>query len=121
MTDPAAPAIVRIFTAPEAACGTGMTWASAIGFIRDRLWRRFGESVVVEHIDVFSQRSFDFPAVMEAIRDGAALPIVTVRDHIISRGGKLSESRIARAIQALGAAGAAGARRQECPQHSGPS
>ncbi len=104
--------IVRIFTAPDASCGTGMTWATAVGFIRERLGRRFGEGVAGEHIEVFSERSFEFPAVLEAIQQGAELPIVLVGDRIVSQGGKLSESRIVRAIEALGSAGAAEQRRE---------
>lgn len=101
MADPARPTVVRIFTAPDASCGTGMTWASAVGFIRDRLRRRFGEGVAVEHIEIFSPQSFEFPAVLEAIQDGGQLPIVLVRDRIVSQDGKLSESRIARAVEAF--------------------
>jgi hypothetical protein len=112
MADPATPSVVRIFTAPEAACGAGMTWAAAVGFIRDRLGRRFSTGVAVEHIEVFSQRSFEFPAVLEAIQHGAALPIVQVEGEIVSQGGKLSESRIARAIEARGPTGAAEPRRE---------
>lgn len=100
------PTLVQIFTAPSASCGRGGTWVSAAALIGERLRRRFGPAVVVEHLELFSQRSFEFPAVLEAIQHGAELPIVLVGDRIISEGGKLSESRIARAIEALGATGA---------------
>lgn len=106
MMDRAAPSVVRIFTAPEASCGAGMTWAAAVGFIRERLNRRFTGRVAVEQVEIFSQRSFEFPTVLEAIQRGAALPIVQVEREIVSQGGKLSESRIARAIEALSQGGA---------------
>ncbi len=89
-----------------------MTWTAAVGFIRERLNRRFDGRVAVEQVEIFSQRSFEFPAVLEAIQQGAELPIVLVGDHIVSQGGKLSESRIARAIEALGSTGSAEPRRE---------
>lgn len=104
MTDPVGSTVVRVFTTPEAACGTGMTWASAVGFIRERLRRRFGERIAVEHIEIFSGRSFEFPEVLATIQGGSDLPIVLVGDRIVSRGGKLSESRIARVVETLGVA-----------------
>src|SRR5574342_402968 len=76
--------VVRIFTAPEASCGTGMTWAAAVGFVRERLRRRFNGRVAVDHVEIFSQRSFEFPAVLEAIQRGAALPIVQIEGEIVS-------------------------------------
>lgn len=112
MADRAVPTIVRIFTAPDASCGAGMTWAAAVGFIRERLGRRFNGRVAVEQVELFSQRSFEFPTVLDAIQQGAALPIVLVGDQIVSQGGKLSESRIARTIEALGATGSDGPRRE---------
>lgn len=112
MVDRAGPAVVRIFTAPEASCGAGMTWAEAVKFIRDRVNRRFNGRVAVEHVEIFSQRSFEFPTVLEAIQGGAQLPVVVVGDQIVSQGGKLSESPIARAIEALGPTGSAEPRRE---------
>ncbi len=112
MADALGPTVVRIFTTPDASCGTGMTWTEAAKFIRDRLNRRFNGRVAVEQVEIFSQRSFEFPTVLEAIQQGAELPIVLVGDQIVSQGGKLSESRIARAIEALGSTGAAEPRRE---------
>ena len=112
MADALGPTVIRIFTTPDASCGGGMTWAAAVGFIRERLNRRFNGRVAVEQVELFSQRSFEFPAVLEAIQQGAALPIVLVGDQIVSQGGKLSESRIARAIEALGPTGSAEPRRE---------
>lgn len=112
MADRAGPTIVRIFTAPEVTCGTGMTWAAAVGFIRDRLRRRFGEGVGVEHIEILSQRSFEFPTVLQAIQGGAQLPVVLVGDRIVSQGGKLSESRIALAVEPEGVAARVQGRRE---------
>lgn len=89
-----------------------MTWAEAVRFIHGRLNRRFNGRVAVEQVEIFSRRGFEFPAVLEAIRQGAELPVVLVGDRIVSQGGKLSESRIARAIEALGTNGAAEPRRE---------
>lgn len=112
MGDAVGPTAIRVFTPPDASCGAGMTWAAAVGFIRERLGRRFSNGVAVEHIEIFSQRSFEFPTVLDAIQQGAALPIVLVGDRIVSQGGKLSESRIARAIEALGPTGSVAPRRE---------
>lgn len=95
------PICVRVFAAPDASCGHGMTWSSATALIGDRLRRRFGDGVQIEHIEIFSPRSFDFPEVMAAIEAGGELPVVTVEDRIVSRGGKLSERTIGRAVAAL--------------------
>jgi hypothetical protein len=120
MADRFGQVVVRIFTAPEASCGTGMTWVAAVGFVRERLSRRFDGRVAVEQVEIFSQRSFEFPTVLEAIRQGAELPIVLVGGRIVSQGGKLSESRIALAIEALGVRAELEPRREECPHQSGP-
>ncbi len=102
MTGPAGRAVIRIFTAPDVACARGATWASAVGFVRDRLRRRLGEGVIVEHIEIFSPRSFEFATVLQAIEGGAQLPIILVGDRIVRQGGKLSEARIAQAVETLG-------------------
>lgn len=95
-------ALVRIFTAPDAACRPGATWASAAGLIGQRLQRRFQGAVGVEHVEMFSPRSFEFPDVLAAVERGSRLPIVAVDGRIVSEGEKLSESRIVRALEALG-------------------
>ncbi len=112
MADGLGPTIVRVFTTPDASCGAGMTWTAAVGFIRERLNRRFDGRVAVEQVEIFSQRSFEFPTVLDAIRQGAELPVVLVGGRIVSQGGKLSESRIARAIEAQGSTGVAEPRRE---------
>ncbi len=89
-----------------------MSWGEAVEFIRGRLTRRFDGRVTVEQVELFSQRSFEFPTVLEAIQQGAALPIVRVGDQLVSQGGKLSESRIARAIEGLGPTGSPETRRE---------
>ena len=91
---------VRVFAAPDASCGHGQTWSAATAYIRARLHRRFGDRVAVEHVELFTARSFDFPDVLAAIEAGSSLPIVQVDGRIVSEGGKLSESVIARAVGA---------------------
>lgn len=92
---------VRVFATPQPACNNGMTWESATAFIRERLRRRFGDTVAMEYVELFSQRSFAFPDVMRAIEQDERLPLVQVEDQIVSRGVKLSESRITRAVDAV--------------------
>ncbi len=81
-----------------------MTWSGATALINERLKRRFGECVETEHIEVFGPRSFEFPNIMADLAAGSQLPIVMVGDQVISRGGKLSDRKIAQAIEGLPAA-----------------
>ncbi len=100
------PVYVRVFAVPDVRCGGhAMTWSGATALINERMKRRFGECVETEHIEVFSPRSFEFPNIMAEIASGSQLPIVTVEDQVVSRGGKLSDRTIAQAIEALPAAG----------------
>lgn len=90
--------VVRVFAAPMAGCGAGETWASVTAALGQRLQRRFGQGVEVEFVELFSPRSFDFPAVLARVEAGVSLPLVMIGDDIISEGGKLSEPRIGRAL-----------------------
>ncbi len=98
------PIRVRVFAPPDASCGHGMTWSAASAVIRNRLGRRFGGEVTVEHIEMFTPPSFAFQEVLDAIEAGAQLPVVQVEDRIVSQGGKLSEALIARAVKSILAA-----------------
>ncbi len=98
---PGTPIAVRVFAAPDASCGRGSTWSAATKLIGEHLRNRFGGAVVVEHVEMFSPRSFEFPQVLEALKRGAALPIILVNDGVVSQGGKLSERIIAQAIASL--------------------
>jgi len=89
---------VRVFAAPDASCGHGPTWSSATAFMATRLRRRFSDQVVVEHVEMFTARSFEFPDVLTAIQGGSPLPIVVVDGRIVSEGGKLPEPIIGRAV-----------------------
>ena len=99
------PINVRVFAAPDASCGRGITWSAASALMGEGLKRRFGERVEVEHIEIFSARSFEFPGVMAAIEAGGELPLVTVGDRIVSQGGKLSGRVIRQTVEALLTAG----------------
>jgi hypothetical protein len=101
------PVAVRIVTAPDVACG-GPTWSGTVAMIRGRLARRFGEAVTIEHVTVFSLRFFELADVAAEVQAGADLPIVLVGEAVLSRGGKISEPRIAEALR--GASGAEGTR-----------
>jgi hypothetical protein len=98
------PVPVRIVTAPDTACA-GATWSGAVAMVRGRLARRFGEAVSVEHVTVFSPRFFELPEVAAQVEAGEELPIVLVGGTVVSRGGKLSEPRIAEALRAAGVDG----------------
>lgn len=92
---------VQVFAAPSVACGSSVTWEAAIAFLRKRLQQRFGEVAAVEHIEMFTPRSFEFPDVLEALQRGGSLPVVRVGDRIVSQGEKLSENRISEEISGL--------------------
>lgn len=92
------PLTIQIFVAPLVSCGTGPTWQTVVGFLRERLKHRFGDTVSVEEIEMFAPRSFEFADVLAALERGSSLPIVRVDDRIVSCGEKLSESRIAAAV-----------------------
>jgi hypothetical protein len=92
------PPTLRIFTAPDATCG-GTTWSDAVAMVGARLRRRFGAGLEVVHVTLFSPRSFEFPHVLRAISAGAELPLVLLGDRIVSQGGKLSEPKLARAVE----------------------
>jgi len=96
------PVAVRIVTAPDVACG-GATWSAAVEMIQGRLARRFGEAVTIEHVTVFSPRFFELADVAAGVQAGMELPIVLVGGAVVSRGGKISEPRIAEALRAAGA------------------
>jgi hypothetical protein len=99
------PINVRVFATPDASCGHGITWSAASALMGEGLKRRFGELVEVEHIEIFSPRSFEFPDVLAAIEAGGELPLVMVGDRIVSQGGKLSGQIIRQAVDALLTAG----------------
>ncbi len=92
---------VQVFAAPSASCRPGETWEAATAFLRQRLHCRFGGAVKVEHIEMFTARSFEFPDVLEALQRDGGLPVVRVEGKVVSQGEKLSENRIAAAITAL--------------------
>jgi hypothetical protein len=92
------PLTIQVFVAPLVQCGTGPTWQTVVGFLREHLKRRFGDTVTVEQIEMFTPRSFEFADVLAALEGGKNLPIVRVDDRIVSCGEKLSESRIAAAV-----------------------
>lgn len=89
---------VRVFAAPDVSCGHGPTWSAATSYMGSRLRQRFGDRVVVEHVEIFTARSFEFPDVLAAMQGGSPLPIVVVDGRILSEGRKLPEPDIARAV-----------------------
>jgi hypothetical protein len=95
------PINVRVFAAPDASCGHGMTWSASSALIGEGLRRRFGDAVIVEHIEIFSPRSFEFAEVMATIQAGGQLPVVMIGNRIVSQGGKLSGRIIRQAVEAL--------------------
>lgn len=93
--------LVLVFAAPDASCGRGQTWSAATAYVGARLRQRFGERITVEHVEIFSARSFEFPDVLAAIERGSSLPVVVVDGRIVSQGGKLAERAIAHAVETV--------------------
>ncbi len=92
---------VQVFAAPSVPHGMGITWETATDFLRKRLQHRFGGTAEIEHIEMFTPRSFEFPDVLDLLGRGGGLPIVRVGGQIVSQGEKLSEHRISAAISTL--------------------
>lgn len=92
---------VLVFAAPDASCAPGHTWRGITAFVGARLRHRFGDQVSVEHVELFSARSFEFPDALAAIQRGASLPMVMVDGRLVSSGGKLSERAIAHAVETV--------------------
>lgn len=86
-------------------CAGKPTWETATGLLRSRLHRRFGDSVSVVYVELFSPESFKLPEVLNGIGDESLrLPVVLVNGQVVSAGVKLNEGLIARSIaEVLGA------------------
>lgn len=92
---------VLVLAAPDASCAQGQTWSGVTAFVGARLRQRFGERISVEHVELFSARSFEFPDALAAVERGASLPVVMVDGRLVSTGRKLSERAIAHAVEAV--------------------
>jgi len=93
---------VLIVGLPSAATGPPeKTWRSAAGFVAQRLHARFGDSVDVEYVDLFSPEMGRHPDVEARIAtDGLMPPVVLVDGTVLYAGGKLNVSAIERAVAA---------------------
>jgi disulfide oxidoreductase YuzD len=93
---------VLIVGLPSAAtCPPEKTWRSAASFVAQRLHARFGASVAVEYVDLFSPEMGDHPdAEARIATDGLMPPVVVVDGTILYAGGKLNVSAIERAVAA---------------------
>ncbi len=98
---------VLIVGLPSAAtCPPEKTWRSAASFVGQRLHARFGASVDVEYVELFSPEMADHPDVETRIAADSLMPPVVVVDGAISfSGGKLNVSAIERAVAAVLQAG----------------
>ncbi len=90
---------VQVFAAPDVTGHTPQTWSAATAYLRGRLQQRFTNRVDVEHVELFSARSFEFPEVLAAIERGSPLPVVVVDGRVVTAGGKLSERIVAQAVE----------------------
>lgn len=101
MTQPADNRTIRIsvFAVSVGQYAGKLTWESATHVLRNRLERRFGASVSVEYIELFSPRGFEFPGVLAGIgEERLRLPVVLVGGEVVSSGAKLNEGVIARRV-----------------------
>ena len=84
-------------------CGPRQTWRDAVRVLERDLQRRYGASVTVEYVDLFSVDSGRFPEVLEGIAGGSMpLPVVIAAGHAISAGAKLRASIVGQALLSLG-------------------
>lgn len=93
---------VAVVAVSGGACAGKPTWETATGFLRRQLQRRFGVSVSVEYVELFSPGSLDLPAVLQGIGDGSLrLPVVLVNGEVLTSGTKLNEGLIAARVAEL--------------------
>jgi disulfide oxidoreductase YuzD len=93
---------VVILAVSAGSCAGKPTWESATNVLRHQLSRRFGDAVSVEYVELFSTRSFELQAVLDAIGSGSLqVPVVLVNDQVLSNGLKLNEGTVARRVAEL--------------------
>jgi len=94
---------VKIFGAPVTGCKPGKTWKDAANFAKNWLTSRFGGQVEVEYIEFLPPKWRDFPQIVELInKKQAKIPIITVKDEVISTGGKINISQIEKHLLNIG-------------------
>lgn len=99
------PIPVRIFGAPTAECGAGVTdtWRNIASWARRQLSVRFGAQVSVEYYDLFSPEMDRFPEVMALVSAGrGGVPLVVVDGELLSSGDIVSVPAIRRRLEAIG-------------------
>ena len=90
---------VAVLAVSGGSCAGKPTWETATSLLRNRFQRRFGDSVSVEYIELFSSRSLDLPELVEAIgAERLRLPVALVNDQVVSDGAKLNEGLVARRV-----------------------
>lgn len=93
---------VAVLAVSCGSCAGKPTWESAAAVLRCQLQRRFGESVTVEYIELFSPRSLELPRILQGIGDESLrLPVVLVNGEVLTSGTKLNEAAVARRIAQL--------------------
>ena len=94
---------MKIFGAPVAGCKPGKTWKDAANLAKKWLTLKFGEQVKVEYIEFLPPKWKDFPQIVELInKKQAKIPIITVKDEVISTGGKINISQIEKHLLNIG-------------------
>ncbi len=90
------PAVVQIIGAPIA-CADGVkdAWRETAEWAAGQLATRFGDSVRVEYFDLFDPGCPPVP-------EGSQLPLVLVKDRVVSSGGKISIPAIRKHLEEMG-------------------
>lgn len=97
------PVTVRIFGVPTVCGEGGKTWRDVADWARRQLTTRFGQQVIVEYYDLFSDEAAAFPAVLDRVRKGESNPpLVYLGDMLLSAGGRVSIPLIRRWLEDLG-------------------
>ena len=91
---------VQVFGVPTGACAPEKTWEAAADLLRRRLADRFGDQVMVEYVELFSPASFQFPEVLEGLKEGRLqVPVILVDGVVAPSHGKLPLSRVEHMVQ----------------------
>lgn len=94
---------VRVFAPPLGTCAAGKpTWREAADQLGARLEERYGGSIRIQFVELFTPESFEYADIMERIQRGDQPPFIAVGNEVIQSGGKISEGIIRRKLESLG-------------------
>jgi hypothetical protein len=89
---------VVVAAAPMVACAPEKTWRAAAVLLERQLRERFGPTVKLDFVELFTPDVDRHPEIEAQVAAGAVPPIVLIDGVLHSSGGKLHLSAIGRAV-----------------------